>query len=240
MKTSNSVVKASAIIKKYASMGRKSVLENDAEKIARGYGIPVARSAIATSEREAVSLLRKLGGSVVMKVVSPDVLHKTDVGGVQINIDTPMKARIAYRQIRKNVLKRNRHADIVGILVQKMAPNGKEFVVGAIRDPQFGPTVMFGLGGVYVEIFEDVSFRIAPVLDKEALAMMDELKSSVLFRGFRGAAPLDSVSTSRVIKAVGEMILGNDLIQSIDINPLFVYPGGVTATDVRILLNSSD
>ena len=108
--------------------------------------------------------------------------------------------------------------------------------MGGIRDPQFGPTVMFGLGGIYVEIFEDVSFRLAPVSDNEAIAMMNELKSSVLFRGFRGAVPLDTLAASNVIKRVGQMLLDNEMIQSIDINPLFIYAGGETATDVRIIL----
>lgn len=219
-------------------MGSKSVLEHDAEMIAKEYGIPVAKSVLATSENQAASLLKKLGGSVVMKIVSPDVLHKTDFGGVQVNISTPTQARFAYRQIRKNVLSKNKKAEIMGVLVQKMVPEGKEFVVGAIRDPQFGPTVMFGLGGIYVEIFEDVSFRLAPVSESAALAMTSELKSSVLFKGFRGAAPLDTSYTSRVVRAVGDIMLDNDMIQSIDINPLFIHAKGATATDVRIVLKS--
>lgn len=236
LNASNPQAKAKEIIKKYASTGSKSILEHDAETVAMAYGVPVAKSAIATNESQVVTLLKKLGVPVVMKVVSPDVLHKTDFGAVQINIRTPTQARSAFRQIRRNVLKKNKKAEIMGILVQKMVPEGKEFVVGAIRDPQFGPTVMFGLGGTYVEIFEDVSFRLAPVSDKEAKAMTYELKSSVLFKGFRGAAPLDEVSTSKVIRAVGNMILDNELVRSIDINPLFVFPSGAIATDVRIVL----
>ena len=236
MNTPNSLAITKEIIKKYVSIGSKSVLEHDAETLAKAYGIPVAKSAVATNESQAVTFLKKLGGSVVMKVVSPDVLHKTDFGAVQVNINTPSQARSAYRQIRRNVLKKNKKAEIMGILVQKMVPRGKEFVVGAIRDPQFGPTVMFGLGGIYVEIFEDVSFRLAPVSEKEAEAMMYELKSSVLFTGFRGADPLDTVSVSRVIRAVGDMMLDNEQIRSIDINPLFVFPSGAIASDVRIVL----
>ena len=236
MKSSNPQSKAKKIIDSYVSIGRKSILEHDAEKIAQAYGVPVAKSIIATTESESIYLMKKLGGPVVMKIVSPDVLHKTDVGGVLVNIRTPSEARAAYRQIRKNVSTKNKKAKIIGILLQKMVPQGKEFVVGGIRDPQFGPTVMFGLGGIYVEIFEDVSFRLAPVSDNEATAMMNELKSSVLFRGFRGAAPLDTLAASNVIKRVGQMLLDNEMIQSVDINPLFIYAGGATATDVRIIL----
>lgn len=171
-----------------------------------------------------------------MKIVSPDVLHKTDVGGVVVNIKSQEQARESYHTIMKNVLGSKKSAKIVGVLVQQMAAAGHEFVVGATRDPQFGPIVMFGLGGIYVEMFKDVSFRLAPVSKIDSLRMIKELKSHQLFEGFRGSKPLDTSSTSKVILAVGKMILDNESVDSIDINPLIVCPKGVVATDVRVVL----
>jgi acetyl-CoA synthetase (ADP-forming) len=226
----------SSIANRFIATGQKFLLEHDAEKLAREYGIPVVKSKLARSEREAVSIARKLGYPVVLKVVSPDVLHKTDVGGVVLNVRSQAGVRQAYRNIMKNILQSNKSANIVGVIVQKMTNGGQEFVVGATRDPQFGPTVMFGLGGTYVELFKDVSFRLAPVSEEESLRMIRELKSHPLFSGYRGSRPLDISSTSRVIMKVGAMITENEWIESIDINPLMVLPKRVVATDVRVIL----
>ena len=225
-----------SIINRSISHGAQSLLEPDAEKLARGYGIPVAKCKVASSEREAAIFSKKIGYPVVMKIVSPNVLHKTDVGGVKVNVKSQTQAREAYRTIVRNVLRSNRDAEIVGVLVQKMAPQGHEFVVGATRDPQFGPTVMFGLGGIYVELFKDVSFRFAPVSERDSTRMIMELKSSTLLTGFRGSIPLDLIATAKVIRSVGKMIVDNEKIDSNGINPLFVYPKGVLATDVRVIL----
>ena len=232
----NRLESPNSIINRSIANGAQSLLEPDAEKLASSYGIPVAKSKVASSEREAASFSKKLGYPVAMKIVSPNVLHKTDVGGVKVNIKSQTEAMGAYRTIVRNVLRSNRNADVVGVLVQKMAPQGHEFVVGATRDPQFGPTVMFGLGGIYVELFKDVSFRFAPVSEKDSIRMIMELKSSPLLTGFRGSRPLDVIATAEVIRSVGKMIVDNEGIESIDINPLFVYPKGVLATDVRVIL----
>jgi acetate---CoA ligase (ADP-forming) subunit beta len=225
-----------SIIERSVANGRNSLLEPEAEKLAIGYDIPVVKSGLAHSERDAVSISKKLGFPVVLKIVSPDALHKTDVGGVAVNVKSQAAVREAYRTIVKNTLSSIRSANIVGILVQKMAPSGHEFVVGATRDPQFGPIVMFGLGGIYVEMFKDVSFRFAPVTQNNSIRMIGELKSHSLFSGYRGSEPLDISSTSKVIMAVGDMIVNHEGIESIDINPLIVYPRGVVAVDVRVIL----
>jgi acetyl-CoA synthetase (ADP-forming) len=214
-------------------------LEPDAEKLASAYGIPVAKSGTATSVTQALSLSKKIGYPVVMKIVSPDVLHKTDMGGVRVNIKAPSEVREAYRAILGNTLRYKKDANVAGILVQKMATTGHEFVIGATRDPQFGPTVMFGLGGIYVELFRDVSFRFAPVSEKDSFEMIKELKAAPLLTGFRGSRPLDISATSSAIRSVGSMIVDNKDIDSIDINPIFVYSRGVMATDVRIILRKA-
>jgi acyl-CoA synthetase (NDP forming) len=230
--------KTKGIIERSIALGRRSLLEHEAEKLATSYGIPTAKSGIANSEKEAASISLKIGYPVVLKIISPDILHKTDVGGVKVGIKSQAEAREAYRAIIRNTLRAKKDAKVVGVLVQKMASSGREFVVGATRDPQFGPTVMFGLGGIYVELFQDVSFRLAPVSERDSMAMILELKSAPLLTGFRGSKPLDLNATSRVIRSVGKMMADNSSIDSIDINPLFVYTKGALATDVRVILRN--
>jgi acetate---CoA ligase (ADP-forming) subunit beta len=231
---------ALAIIQTALKDGRTSLLEYEAEDIAKQYGITVAPSGLAKSEKDAGSISKKLGFPLAMKIVSQDILHKSDIGGVKTNINSPKDAKKAYSEILRNSKKAQRRARISGILVQKMAPKGPEFVVGGTRDPQFGPTVMFGLGGIYVELFKDVSFRIAPVNEDEAISMMKETKSYSLLTGFRGSKPLDVKAAARTLMAIGELMLDQSEIDSIDINPLFIYPKGTLAVDVRFILKRTD
>ncbi|HZW58622.1 MAG TPA: acetate--CoA ligase family protein [Nitrososphaerales archaeon] len=228
--------KAKSFIDAAVEARRTSLLEYEAEQVAKQYRIPVAKGGLATTEKQAVLLARGIGLPVVMKIVSPDILHKSDVGGVIVNLNSFPEVRKAFAEIMRNAKRANRKAEIKGVYVQKMAPKSYEFVVGGLRDPQFGPTVMFGLGGIYVEIFKDVSFRIAPVSEEDAQSMMKEIKSSQLLTGFRGSKPLDTKAAALVLQAVGQIMFDFEEIDSIDINPLFIYPRGVMATDVRIIL----
>ena len=232
--------KARRIVEQARNAGRTALFEYESDEIAKLYNIHVPRAGLAKSEKEAVDLSRKISYPVVMKILSPDIIHKTDAGGVVLNIKSAAEAMNAYSSILKNVRRFNKNAAIVGVYVQKMAPSSHEFVVGATRDPQFGPTVMFGLGGIYVEIFKDVSFRLAPLSKEEALEMIDETKSSKLLEGFRGEKPLDRESAAEVIQQIGNMMNDISEIESIDLNPLFIYPKGVIAPDVRIIPSAKD
>ena len=227
---------ASRIIAAAARSGRRGLLESEADRVAAAYGIRVAESALARSGKEAVLRAKALGFPVVLKVVSKDILHKSDVGGVKAGVSSAAGVRAAYAEILGNVKRAEPEAVVEGILVQRMAPRGHEFVAGATRDPQFGPAVMFGLGGVYVELFRDVSFRLAPLTKGEALDMMGGTKASRLLAGFRGSPPLDVGAAAETLVAVGRLITDVPEIDSIDINPLFVYPRGTLAVDVRIVL----
>lgn len=227
------------IIERALSEGRSALFEHEAELIASYYGVPVAKSRIVNSEKDAVSESRKIGFPIAMKIVSRDILHKSDVGGVILNIQSPNEVRKAYSLILRNVKKSAKKARIDGVLIQQMAerpPN--EFVLGGLRDKQFGPTVMFGLGGIYVELFKDVSFRLAPLGKKSALSMIKSIRSSILLEGYRGAPPLDVNSTAIALSNVGEMMNELEEIESIDVNPLFIYKRGVLAADVRIILRT--
>lgn len=229
---------ASAILSSAFEAGMKSLLESEADRVVRQYGIKVAASALARDKTELEPIARRLGFPVVLKIVSKDVQHKSDVGGVRTGIASLRQAREAYESILANVKRASPKADVAGILVQKMAPAGTEFVIGGTRDRQFGPAVMFGLGGIYVELFRDVSFRLAPLSEDEAFGMIMETKASRLLTGFRGSGPLDEEAAARTIVALGALMVEHPEIDSVDINPLFVYPKGVLAVDVRILLKT--
>jgi acetyl-CoA synthetase (ADP-forming) len=224
------------IINSAIEKGRTSLPVNEADEVARSYKIPVPRGKVATSEKDALRVARKIGYPLVMKIVSPEVLHKYEVGGVKVGIETPRDVTRSYREILRNIRKANGKATIEGVYIQKMIPKSYEFVVGGIRDPQFGPTLMFGLGGIYLELFKDVSFRVAPLKQNEAFSMMMENRAARLLTGFRGSKPLDIEDTAKIIMVVGELMNQIPKIESLDINPLLVYEHGVKAVDVRITL----
>ena len=230
--------KARAIVDSAIKAGMSSLLEYEAEEVAKLYGIPVPKSGLATTEKQSLLLSKRIGLPVVMKIVSPDILHKTDVGGVKVGINSNSEVKSAFREILRNAKRANKSADIQGVYMQKMEPKAIEFVVGGIRDPQFGPTVMFGLGGVFIELFKDVQFRLAPLTSEEAVEMMKEIKAAPLLTGFRGSKALDIQMAARVIQLVGKMMNDIEAIESIDINPLLIYQKGCRALDVRIILRN--
>jgi succinyl-CoA synthetase beta subunit len=224
------------LIRKARQEGRSALYEFEAEKMARTFGIRVVKAGIARSEAESFAIAKKIGFPLVMKIVSPDILHKSDVGGVKTGIKSISEARAAFKEIVRNVRRAKKDARIEGIYIQKMEPKSFEFVVGGTRDRQFGPMVMFGMGGIYVELYKDVSFRLAPVSDEQARSMLREIRAAPLLSGFRGSRPLDEKSLISVIQAVGSMLRTIEEIDSIDINPLLVYEKGCKAVDVRVVL----
>ncbi|MDG6997445.1 MAG: acetate--CoA ligase family protein [Nitrososphaerota archaeon] len=230
----------SRLINNALKEGRSSLLEHEAEQFAKHYGIPVPKAGLAKSESEAVALSHKIGFPLAMKIISPKILHKTDIGGVRLGVDTTSEVKRAFAEIIRNAKKVTDKSSINGVYLQKMAEKSHEFVVGGIRDPQFGPTVMFGMGGIFVELFRDVTFRLAPVTLGDAHEMTHEIRAAPLMYGFRGGRPLDSVSAARAIQSVGRMMAENEQIESIDINPLIVYKRGALAVDVRIILRKQN
>ncbi|RLF87836.1 acetyl-CoA synthetase, partial [Thermococci archaeon] len=165
------IEKARQIIEKAKAEGR-ALVEPEAKEILKLYGIPTPDFKVATNEEEAVKFAREIGYPVVMKIVSPQIIHKSDAGGVKVNIKNDEEAREAFKRIMENAKNYKPDADLWGVIVYKMLPLGKEVIVGMIRDPQFGPAIMFGLGGIFVEILKDVSFRVAPISKQEALDMI--------------------------------------------------------------------
>jgi acetyltransferase len=230
---------ARQVIKKVREDGRNSLTEIESKQIFSAYKMPTAQSILATSEDEAVKTAKEIGYPVVLKIVSPDILHKSDAGGVEVNIKTDEEVRKAYHLILDNAKKYKADANIHGILIQEMAPWGTETIIGSVNDPSFGATVMFGLGGIFVEVLKDVTFRVAPISNREARIMLDEIRGGPILDGVRGESPRDKEALARVLELYALMIKDlEDEIKESDANPVLVYEEGkgVKVVDARIIL----
>lgn len=214
----------------------ETLSESGAKAVLERYGIPIARQEVAVTPEEAVISARRIGYPVVMKVDSPDIPHKTEAGGIRLNLNSDDEVGRAFADIIENVRKYKPDALINGVAVQEMLPEGIEVIIGVTRDPVFGPTIMFGLGGIFVEVLKDVSFRVAPVSRGDAEDMVREIKGSVLLKGFRGKPPADTEAIVDVILKISDMVTDyKDIIEELDINPLIVYPRGVKAADAMLV-----
>lgn len=228
--------KPSRLLDQIIKSGRKSLLEPEAKTVCMDYDIPVTRFKLAKNEEEAVKYAESIGFPVVIKIVSPDIIHKSDVGGVIVGVKTVKEVRNAYKEIIKNVAKHKADAQIVGVLVQEMAPAGTEVIVGSTKDPQFGPALMFGLGGIFVEVLKDVTFRIAPITEDEACEMISEVKAYPLLRGYRNTPPADIKAIAKILTNTSKMVMDYPEIKELDLNPVMVYEKGAKTVDARIIL----
>lgn len=230
---------ALSVIESVRAENRNGLTEFESKAIFKAYGLPVVETAVVTSEEEAVEKVEAFGYPIVMKIVSPDILHKSDAGGVKVDIKDEAGVREAYKTILKNAKAYKEDAEIHGILVQEMAPWGTETIVGSVNDHTFGPTVMFGLGGIFVEVLKDVTFRVAPISIKEAEIMLDGIRGAPILDGVRGEAPRDKKALAEVLSRYALMItdLGDEILES-DANPILVYEQGkgVKVVDARIIL----
>lgn len=218
--------------------GRLVLLGSEAARVMEAYGIPAAPTLLATSPEEAVMLAEKTGYPLVMKVASPRILHKTDVGGVKIGINNADEVKNFFLEITENVHRYLPRVVIHGIELQKMMPKGTELIIGMSRDVQFGPLMAFGLGGIYVNLLKDVSFRLAEGLTgAEIEAMIAETKASTLLRGYRGEEPADIKAVTDIIARAAKLVTDFPEITEMDINPVFAYPRGASALDVKITVS---
>ncbi|MDH5459861.1 MAG: acetate--CoA ligase family protein [Candidatus Bathyarchaeota archaeon] len=216
--------------------GRKYLFETEAKTVCMEYSIPVTKFKLAKNEAEAVKFAEEIGYPLVLKIVSPDIIHKSDVGGVIINLKNVKDVQKAYKQILKNVRKHKSKATIVGMLVQEMAPSSTEVIVGATKDPQFGPAIMFGLGGIFVEVLKDVTFRIAPVTEDEAREMITEVRAYPLLKGYRNMPPADIDAIVKILLNTSRLVTEHEEIKELDLNPIMVYEKGAKTVDARIIL----
>lgn len=218
---------------------RSSLTEIEAKQVFSAYGLPVAKTALAKSEDQAVKLANEVGYPIVMKIVSPDILHKSDAGGVKVNIKDDASCRDAFTTIMANAKAYKSDASIHGIAIQEMAPWGTEVILGSVNDPTFGPTMMFGLGGIFVEVLKDVTFRVAPVSTSQAMRMLGEIRGAPILAGVRGEAPRDRAALAEIVCSYSTMIIDlADEIAESDANPVLVYGEGKGAkvVDARIIL----
>ena len=232
---------ALAIFAQARAEKRDSLTEIEAKEVFKAYGMPVTAISLAKSEDEAVALGKKIGFPLVLKIVSPDILHKSDAGGVKVNIKDEAGIREAYQTILKNAKAYKADANIHGIAIQEMAPWGTEVILGSVNDAAFGPTVMFGLGGIFVEVLKDVTFRVTPFTKAEAAEMIGEIKGAAILAGARGEKPKDRAKLAETIYNYSCMIHDlDDEIKESDANPVLVYEDGqgLKVADARIILKT--
>ena len=215
----------------------KVITEELSKSILKTYGVKVPGYALVKSAEEAAKEAKKLGFPLVMKVVSPQILHKTDVGGVKVGINNVDEVKKTFKDMYGRLSKK-KGVDVKGILLEKMVPKGVELIVGVQNDHQFGPVIMVGLGGIMTEVMKDVAFRMLPITTSDAKSMLNELKGSKLLKGFRGSPPIDLNMVSKMLVQIGKLGVENaDYINSIDFNPVVVYPKSHFVVDAKIILN---
>ncbi|RJR52366.1 MAG: acetyl-CoA synthetase [Desulfobacteraceae bacterium] len=213
--------------------------EIESKALLKEIGIPVVETLLAKSKAEAVDLSRKLLFPVALKVVSPDIIHKSDIGGVKLGLRTSKQVESAYDEILSVVRLKCPEANVEGVSVQKMARRGTEVIIGMTRDEQFGHVLMFGLGGVLVELLKDVTFGIVPLERKDAQRMIREIKGYPLLNGFRGSETVDQPALEEMLLKVSRFVDQRPEISEIDINPVFAYGDGAIAVDARVILSDS-
>ncbi len=226
-----------AIIHRVLASERKILTEPEAKEVFAAYGLPVPKGKMAKSEEEAVKIAQAVEYPVVMKIVSPQIIHKSDAGGVKVNLNNDDEVRQAFHDIIENAKQYDPHAEIHGVYVQHMEPWGTETIIGSVYDKQFGPTVMFGLGGIFVEILKDVTFRIAPFSADESKDMISEIKGYKVLRGARGEKPRDLTALAEAISRLSQLVWDfREYIKEVDANPVMVYENGLKVVDARIIL----
>jgi len=231
------------VIARVHAEGRTSIGDSEAREILQAYNMHIPRSEIAPDPERAAEIASQIGYPVVLKIASPDILHKTDVGGVKVGLQNAEAVRDAFELMVYRAQRYVPEARIWGCLVQEMAPSdGLEVLVGMNRDPQFGPLVTFGLGGIYVETLKDVTFRIAPFSRQEAEEMIGEIRAHALLDGVRGKPAMDKDAIVEALLRMGQLVQDFPDIVELDINPLMVYPRGqgAIAIDMRLVLRDSN
>jgi len=229
------------IINNAKNDGRDALTEIEAKMVFKAYGLDITKSKFSESEEDAVAIAKEIGFPIVMKIVSPDILHKSDAGGVKVEITDEQGVRAAYNEILKNAKAYKADADIRGVVIQEMAPWGTEVILGSVNDPTFGPTVMFGLGGIFVEVLKDVTFRVAPFSMNQAMEMMREINAAPILDGVRGEKPKDKKRLAETICRYANMIVDlKDDVSETDANPVLVYDEGqgLKIADARMILKS--
>jgi acyl-CoA synthetase (NDP forming) len=222
-----------------AARGKASLGEAETRPLLAAYGIPQVEGGFAANADEAVNWAERVGYPVVMKVVSPQLLHKSDAGGIKLNLADGAAVRWAYNVMMAEIGAARPDAQLEGVMIERMAPRGQEVIIGMRRDPGFGPLMMFGLGGIYVELFKDVAFRVAPLNSDDALQMITETRAGRLLTGFRGQPEADLYAVVDVLLRLSQLALDHPEVEEIEVNPLLVFARGqgALALDGRVILS---
>jgi len=228
--------KTSEIIQTALKNGRVNLLETEAKAICADYRMPIPPFELVKSAEQASSVAQKLGYPIVLKIVSQDILHKTEAGGVLLGIQNPVEVRNGFLRIMNSAKRYNPRAKLEGVLIQRMVPQGREIIIGGLMDPQFGQTLMFGLGGVFVEIFKDVTLRIAPIVEQDAREMIHEIKAYPVLKGYRGQPPADEDIIVEILLKASDLMMENPDINQMDLNPVMIYDKGASIVDARMIL----
>ena len=226
------------LIDKVKAEGRTSLTAPEGKLVCDAYGIPVPQEGVATTAAEAAKLASGMGFPVVLKIVSPEILHKTEAGGVLVGVKSAADVEQGFATIMANAKKYNDKATLAGVQVQQMLQGGQEVIIGAVTDPSFGKLVAFGLGGVLVEVLKDVTFRLAPATKDDALSMLDGIAAAEILKGVRGAAAVDRDALASMIQRVSQLVTDFPEISELDLNPVFATEKGATAADVRIVIDA--
>jgi acyl-CoA synthetase (NDP forming) len=227
---------AKKLVMNVLAAGRQALFEPEAKALVSAWGIPVPKSVLVEEEADVAIRSKEITPPLVLKVVSQDILHKREFGGVITGIKDSEEARIALKAMKKNLAEKAPKARIECFLLEETAPAGIELIIGGLRDPQFGPAVMFGTGGIAVELVKDVSYRLAPLNREEVFAMMREVKSYPLLTGFRDSTPVDIEKLASAVMRLSEILLEIEAIKELEINPLLVHEEGAVALDARVVL----
>jgi acyl-CoA synthetase (NDP forming) len=233
------LVTGQQIIDEVRSEGRTVLTEVESKQLLRQAGINVVETKLATSKEEAIAISRKLGFPVALKIASADIVHKSDAGGVRLGLATAKEVGEAYEDILGAVKQKHPGARVQGVAVQKMARPGVEVIIGMSKDDQFGPVLMFGLGGIMVEVLKDVSFRLVPLAKRDAAEMVREIKGYPLLEGYRGQEAVDILYLEELLLKVSDFVEQNPEVSELDLNPIFAYSHGAVAVDARVILEEA-
>ena len=230
------LVQARKIIAQAKQAGLTNLSQTDAMGVLNAYGLPAIKTEFARTRQQAIDLAKKIGLPVAMKIVSPDVVHKTDIGAVKLDLNSEQDVGEAFDEILKNVKANAPNARIDGVLLQNYVTGGTETIIGIHRDPKFGPLLMFGLGGIYVEAYRDVSFRLAPIRELSAHNMIQQIRGGKILQGFRGQPPRDLEAIAECIERLSQLAMELEDVQELDVNPLLAFEKGCKAVDARVII----
>ena len=228
------------IIETALQQGRTLLTEIEAKQVLHDAGISTTTAQLATSADDAVRAAQAIGFPVVLKVSSTDIVHKSDVGGVQLHLQSADQVREAFSTIMQNVAEKEPNAHVEGVAVQPMAQAGTEVIIGMSKDATFGPVIMFGLGGVLVEVLKDVAFRIVPLNERDAEEIIRDIKGFPLLEGYRSAPAANLSALQQMLRTLSDFIEATPVVKEVDLNPVYAYQDGALAVDARIILEAAD